>query len=328
MLMREITYVQALREAISSEMRANPDVYIMGEDIGVYAGAFGVTDGLIQEFGPERVRDTPISEAGFVGAAIGSAVTGMRPIVEIQFSDFLACAMDQLVNQAAKLRYMFGGRGQVPLVIRTPQGSGMGSAAQHSQSLENWYAHIPGLKVVVPATAYDVKGLFKTAVADNNPVVFLEHKLLYRSKGQVPEDDYAIPFGQAAVRRAGKDVTLIAWSIEVPRALEAAEQLAAAGIDAEVIDLRTLVPLDTETIVRSVRKTGRVVIVHEANVRGGFGGEVAGVIADSDAFDFLLAPIERLGGKNVPIPFNQQLERAAVPQAEDIVQAAQRAVNW
>lgn len=328
MPMRELTYAQALREAIASEMRADPDVYIMGEDIGLYGGAFGVTDGLLQEFGPERVRDTPISEAGFVGAAVGSAVTGMRPIVEIQFSDFLACAMDQLVNQGAKLRYMFGGRGKVPLVIRTPQGSGTGAAAQHSQALEAWYAHIPGLKVVIPSTPHDAKGLLKAAVRDENPVVLLEHKLLYRTRGPVPEEDYTIPLGQAAIRRAGKDVTIVAWSIAALRAVKAAEQLAAEGIEAEVIDPRTLVPLDMESIIRSARKTGRVIIVHEANRRGGFGGEIAGQLADSDAFDFLLAPIIRLGGKDVPIPFNKGLERAAVPQAEDIIAAARRALAW
>lgn len=319
--MREITYLEAIREAISQEMRINPDVFIMGEDIGLYGGAFGVTNGMLDEFGPERVRSTPISEAAISGAAVGAAVTGMRPILELQFSDFITIAMDNIVNQAAKLRYMFGGKGKVPLVVRTPSGSGLGFAAQHSQSLEAWMTHIPGLKVVQPATAYDAKGLLKAAMDDDNPVIFYEHKQLYGSKSHVPEEPYAIPLGKADVKREGTDVTLVATAIMVHRALEAAKRVEKEGIQVEVIDPRTLVPLDEEAIVNSVKKTGRALIVHEAVKRGGYGGEIASMIAGSDAFDFLDAPIKRLGGLAVPIPYNPELEKKAVPQVEDIVQA-------
>ncbi|UYZ12260.1 alpha-ketoacid dehydrogenase subunit beta [Brevibacillus sp. WF146] len=324
--MREITYLEAVREAMSKEMRINPDVFIMGEDIGVYGGAFGVTRGMIEEFGPERVRNTPISEAAIAGAAVGAAMTGMRPIVEIQFSDFITIATDQIVNQAAKTRYMFGGKGKVPLVLRTPAGSGTGAAAQHSQSLEAWMAHIPGLKVIQPSTAYDAKGLLKAAMDDDNPVIFYEHKLLYRTKGHVPEEPYALPIGKADVKREGTDVTIVATAIMVHKALQAAVELEKEGISVEVVDPRTLVPLDEETIVRSVKKTGRVVIVHEAVKRGGFGGEIAGIIAESEAFDYLDAPIKRLGGKEVPIPYNPILEKAAIPQEQDIIQAVKETV--
>lgn len=316
---REITYLEAVREAMSQEMRVNKDVFILGEDIGVYGGAFGVTRGMIEEFGPERVRNTPISEAAIAGAAVGAALTGMRPILELQFSDFITIAMDQIVNQAAKTRYMFGGKGKVPLVLRTPSGSGTGAAAQHSQSLEAWVAHIPGLKVVQPSTAYDAKGLLKAAMDDDNPVIFYEHKLLYRTTGEVPEEQYTIPLGKADVKRQGTHITIVATAIMVHKALEAAEILAQEGISVEVIDPRTLVPLDEETIIQSVIKTGHVVIVHEAVKRGGFGGEIASVIAESEAFDYLDAPIRRLGGKAVPIPYNPTLEKAAIPQVEDIV---------
>lgn len=279
------------------------------------------------EFGPERIRDTPISESALAGSAVGAAMTGMRPIVELQFSDFITIAMDQLVNQGAKIRYMFGGKARVPMVVRTPGGSGTGAAAQHSQSLEAWMAHIPGLKVVQPATPYDAKGLLKAAIDDDNPVIFYEHKLLYKTKGPVPEEPYAIPLGQADIKREGTDITVIATSIMVHRALEAAETLSREGISVEVLDPRTLVPLDEESIVQSVKKTGRVLIVHEAVKRGGFGGEIAGVIAESEAFDYLDAPIRRLGGAAVPIPYNPVLERAAVPQVEDIVQAVRELVH-
>ncbi|GAA4712166.1 alpha-ketoacid dehydrogenase subunit beta [Brevibacillus fulvus] len=326
--MREITYLEAVREAMSQEMRQNDDVFLLGEDIGVYGGAFGVTRGMIEEFGPERIRNTPISEAAIAGGAVGAAVTGMRPIVELQFSDFITIAMDQLVNQAAKLRYMFGGKGKVPLVVRTPAGSGTGAAAQHSQSLEAWMAHIPGLKVVQPSTAYDVKGLLKAAIDDDNPVIFYEHKLLYKTKCHVPEELYSIPLGKADIKRAGKDVTIVATAIMVHRALEAAAELAKEGIEAEVVDPRTLVPLDEETIVQSVKKTGRVVIVHEAVKRGGFGGEIASIIAESEAFDYLDAPIKRLGGLPVPIPYNPLLEKAAVPQVADIIAAVKDTLRF
>lgn len=325
--MREITFLEAIRETMSQEMRQNPDVFIMGEDIGLYGGAFGVTNGMLEEFGPERVRSTPISEAAISGAAVGAAVTGMRPILELQFSDFITIAMDNIVNQAAKLRYMFGGKGQVPMVVRTPSGSGAGFAAQHSQSLEAWTVHIPGLKVVQPSTPYDAKGLLKAAIDDNNPVIFYEHKLLYRHKGEVPEELYAIPLGVADVKREGRDVTIVATAIMVHRSLEAAKVLEKDGIEVEVIDPRTLVPLDEEAIIRSVKKTGRLVVVHEAVKRGGIGGEIASIIAESEAFDYLDAPIVRLGGAPVPIPYNPELEKRAVPQVEDIVRAVRQLLN-
>ncbi|UXO90040.1 MULTISPECIES: alpha-ketoacid dehydrogenase subunit beta [Bacillus] len=325
--MREISYLEAVREAMSQEMRENQDVFILGEDIGVYGGAFGVTRGMIEEFGPERVRNTPISEAAIAGGAVGAALTGMRPILELQFSDFITIAMDQLVNQAAKTRYMFGGKGKVPLVVRTPAGSGTGAAAQHSQSLEAWMAHIPGLKVVQPSTAYDAKGLLKAAMDDENPVIFYEHKLLYKTIGEVPEEQYSIPLGKADVKRSGKDVTIVATAIMVHKALEAAKELEAEGIDVEIIDPRTLVPLDEETIIESVKKTGKCIVVHEAVKRGGYGGEIASMIAESEAFDYLDAPIKRLGGLAVPIPYNPTLEKAVIPQVPDIIEAAKELVR-
>ncbi|RFB35583.1 alpha-ketoacid dehydrogenase subunit beta [Brevibacillus sp. VP] len=324
--MREITYLEAVREAMSQEMRVNPDVFLMGEDIGIYGGAFGVSRGMIEEFGPERIRNTPISEAAIAGAAVGAAMTGMRPIMELQFSDFVTIAMDQLVNQAAKNRYMFGGKGKVPMVVRTPSGSGTGAAAQHTQSLEAWMAHIPGLKVVQPSTAYDVKGLLKAAIDDNNPVIFYEHKLLYKISGDVPEESYSIPLGVADVKREGTDVTIVATAIMVHKALEAAAELEKEGISVEVIDPRTLVPLDTDTIIRSVKKTGKLIVVHEAVKFGGFGGEIASMIAESEAFDYLDAPIRRLGGKWIPMPYNPILEKAAIPQVPDIIQAVKDTV--
>lgn len=324
---REISYLEAVREAMSQEMRENQDVFILGEDIGVYGGAFGVTRGMIEEFGRERVRNTPISEAAIAGGAVGAALTGMRPILELQFSDFITIAMDQLVNQAAKTRYMFGGKGKVPLVVRTPAGSGTGAAAQHSQSLEAWMAHIPGLKVVQPSTAYDAKGLLKAAMDDDNPVIFYEHKLLYKTIGEVPEEQYSIPLGKADVKRSGKDVTIVATAIMVHKALEAAKELEAEGIDVEIIDPRTLVPLDEETIIESVKKTGKCIVVHEAVKRGGYGGEIASMIAESEAFDYLDAPIKRLGGLAVPIPYNPTLEKAVIPQVPDIIEAAKELVR-
>ncbi|OAJ73517.1 pyruvate dehydrogenase [Brevibacillus sp. SKDU10] len=324
--MREITYLEAVREAMSQEMRVNPDVFLMGEDIGVYGGAFGVSRGMIEEFGPERIRNTPISEAAIAGAAVGAAMTGMRPIMELQFSDFITIAMDQLVNQAAKNSYMFGGKGGVPMVVRTPSGSGTGAAAQHTQSLEAWMAHIPGLKVVQPSTAYDVKGLLKAAIDDHNPVIFYEHKLLYKTSGHVPEESYSIPLGVADVKREGTDVTIVATAIMIHKALEAAAELEKEGISVEVIDPRTLVPLDTDTIIRSVKKTGKLIVVHEAVKFGGFGGEIVSMIAESEAFDYVDAPIRRLGGKWIPMPYNPVLEKAAIPQVPDIIQAVKDTV--
>lgn len=324
--MREITYLEAVREALTQTMEADSDVFLFGEDIGIYGGAFGVTRGMQEQLGKERVRDTPISESALAGAAAGSALTGMRPVLELQFSDFITIALDQLVNQAAKMRYMFGGKAKVPMVVRTPSGSGTGAAAQHSQSLEAWVAHIPGLKVVQPSTPRDAKGLLKAAIEDDNPVIFYEHKLLYKTRGEVPEEPYSIPLGKADVKRMGTDATIVATGIMVQKALRAAEILAEKGIEVEVVDPRTLVPLDKETIIQSVKKTGRACVVYEAVKRGGYGAEIASMIAESEAFDYLDAPILRLGGKEVPIPYNPQLERAAVPQEEDIVQAIEQMV--
>jgi len=320
--LREITYSEAVREAMVQEMHLDKEVFLLGEDVGTYGGAFGVSKGMLEEFGPERVRDTPISEAAIAGAATGAALMGMRPIMEIMFMDFLTIAMNQLVNAAAKMRFMFGGKCSIPMVIRAPSGSGTGAAAQHSQSLEAWFVNVPGIKVVAPSTPADAKGLLITAIRDNNPVLFMEHKLLYRQKGLVPDGHYAIPLQSAEVKREGRDLTIVAYSIMVPRALEAAQKLAAEGIEVEVVDPRCLKPLDTETIVRSVAKTGRVLIAHEAPLTGGFGGELAAVIAGSEAFDYLDAPIRRLAGRDIPIPYNRTLERAAVPQVDDIVTAA------
>ena len=319
---RELTYLEAVREAMTQEMRRDKEVFLLGEDVGTYGGAFGVSKGMLEEFGPERVRDTPISEAAIAGAATGAALMGMRPIMEVMFMDFLTISMNQLVNQAAKMRFMFGGKCSIPMVIRAPSGSGTGAAAQHSQSLEAWFVNVPGIKVVAPSSPHDAKGLLITAIRDNNPVLFMEHKLLYRLKGPVPEETYSIPLQSAEVKREGRDLTIVAYSIMVPRALEAADKLAAEGIEAEVVDPRCLKPLDTETIVRSVSKTGRVLLAHEAPVTGGFGGELAAVIAGSAAFDYLDAPIRRVAGRDIPIPYNRTLERAAVPQVEDIVVAA------
>lgn len=318
----ELTYLEAIREALLQEMRRDPEVFLIGEDIGVYGGAFGVTRGLLDEFGPERVRDTPISEAGIAGAAVGAALMGMRPVMEIMFMDFLTISMNQLVNQGAKIRFMFGGKASIPMVVRAPAGSGTGAAAQHSQSLEAWFVNVPGIKVVAPATPYDAKGLLVSAIRDNNPVLFMEHKLLYRQKGYVPEELYTIPIGQAEVKREGRHVSVLAYSIMVPRALEAAEQLAQEGIELDVVDLRSLKPLDKQTIIGSVSRTGRVLILHEAPQTGGFGGELAAVVTESEAFDYLDAPVRRLGGRDIPIPYNRTLERATVPQVEDIVTAA------
>ncbi len=320
--MREITYVEAVREALSQAMAADERVFLIGEDIGVYGGAFGATAGLSQQFGSQRVIDTPISEAGITGACIGAALTGMRPVGEIQFMDFVTLSMEQLVLQAAKIRFMFGGKATVPMVLRMPGGAGTGAAAQHSESLENWFVHIPGLKVVMPSSPYDVKGLLLAAIQDENPVIFVEHKLLYKIKGPVPEDMYTLPLSQSHVVREGKDLTLVATSIMVQRALEAAKVLAGEGIEVEIIDPRTLRPLDDQPIIASVKKTGRVLIVHEAVKMGGFGGELAARIVESDAFDYLEAPVRRLAGLDIPIPYNRTLEYHTVPQVEAIVTEA------
>ena len=325
--MRELSYMEALREAIQQAMEKDERVFLIGEDIGIYGGAFGVSAGLLEKFGPDRIIDTPISEAGIAGACVGSAVTGMRPIGEIQFSDFVVLAMEQLVMQGAKMRFMFGGKAELPFVIRLAGGSGTGAAAQHSQSLENWFVHVPGLKVVMPSSPYDAKGLLLSAIEENNPVMFFEHKLLYKTKGDVPEDMYTIPLGKSKVVREGKDLSVIATSIMVPRSIEAAEILLKEGIELEVIDPRTLKPLDEEPITASVKKTGKALIVHEAVKTGGFGGEISAVIMESDAFGYLDAPIRRLAGLDMPIPYNRTLEHHAVPQVEDIVEEARKLVK-
>lgn len=324
---REITYVEAVREALRQALAADERVFLIGEDIGVYGGAFGATAGLLQEFGEQRVIDTPISEAAIAGACIGAGLTGMRPVGEIQFMDFVTLSMEQLVLQAAKIRFMFGGKASVPMVLRMPGGSGTGAAAQHSESLENWFVHVPGLKVVMPSTPYDVKGLLISAIYDDNPVIFIEHKLLYKTKGPVPEVPYRLPLGRSEVKRAGRDLTLIATSNMVPRALEAAQRLAGEGIEVEVIDPRTLSPLDDEPIIASVKKTGRALVVHEAVKTGGFGGEIVSRIVESDAFDYLEAPVRRLAGLDIPIPYNRTLEAHAVPQVENIVAEARKLVR-
>ena len=315
----EISYAEAIREALDLALAADPRVVLMGEDIGVYGGAFQVTGDLVHKHGEDRVIDTPISELAGAGVAVGAAATGLRPVFEFQFSDFSMLAMEQICNQAAKMRYMLGGSVSVPLVMRFPAGSGTGAAAQHSQSLEAWFGHVPGLKVVQPATPHDAKGLLLAALEDPDPVMVFEHKLLYKMKGSVPAGHYTVPLDKAVVRRSGEDVTIVASSIMVHRALEAAETLAGDGISAEVIDLRAVRPIDTDTIVASVMKTSRLACVYEGVKTLGIGAEISALIAESEAFDYLDAPIVRLGGAEAPIPYNPELEKAAVPQTGDIV---------
>lgn len=326
--MREITYAEAIREALRQEMRRDNRVFLMGEDIGVYGGAFGVTVGLLDEFGAERVRDTPISEAIIAGAAAGAAVTGMRPVAEIMFMDFATIAMEHIVNQAAKTRYMFGGKAEVPMVLRTPAGSGTGAAAQHSQSLEAWFVHSPGLKVVMPSTPYDAKGLLISSIRDGNPVIFVEQKLLYRQKGPVPEEPYSVPLSVAEVKRKGRDLTIVATGVMVSRSLAAAEQLAEEDLEAEVVDPRTLKPYDAQTITDSVIKTGRALVVNEGYKTCGFAAEISAMISEGPAFLYLNAPIRRLAGLDIPIPYNRTLERHTVPQEEDIIAAARQLMAY
>lgn len=323
---RSIMYREALNEALREEMHRDPTVFCMGVGIGQRGGSYKVTAGLLDEFGPKRVIDTPISEASFTGAGVGAAITGMRPVVEILFVDFSTLVLDQVFNQAAKYRFMTGGVGRVPMVLRTQGGAGNGLAAQHSQSLEALYYHIPGLKLITPSTPRDAKGLLKSAIRDDDPVICMEHKLLYMTEGEVPEEDYTIELGKGEIRRPGSDVTIVAWSNAVPKALAAADELCAAGIDAEVIDPRTLVPLDKELILESVAKTEHVLIVQEAIRRGGVGSDIASVIQE-EAFDCLDAPIEIVAGKNTPIPFNLGLEQLCIPQKEDIVAAVKRSLQ-
>lgn len=340
--MRKLSMMEAINEAIAQEMRRDPSVIVMGEDVGKFGGAFHVTHGLLDEFGPLRIWDTPISESGYMGMAVGAAMTNLRPIVEFQYADFIFCAMDPIVNEAAKMRLMSGGQTSVPLVMRAPQGA-TGRAAQHSQSVEAWFMHTPGLKVITPSNPYDAKGLLISAIRDNNPVLFLEHKRLYGAASpgggkaigdpdlqpigeEVPEELYTIPLGKADVKRPGKHVTVIATMVMVHRALAAAGELAARGIEVEVIDPRTLVPLDTDTILTSVRKTHKVVVVSEDVSRAGVAAELSAVITEQ-AFDDLDAPVARVCAANTPIPFGPAAERAAIPQREDIVRAVERVLS-
>lgn len=325
--LRELSYAEAIREALGQAMEADPRVMLMGEDVGVYGGAFGVSGDLVHRFGADRVLDTPISELGIAGAAVGAAMTGMRPVLEIQFSDFVTLAMEQIVNQAAKIHFMFGGKASVPMVVRLPGGSGTGAAAQHSQSLEAWFAHVPGLKVVQPSTPHDAKGLLLAAIDDPNPVLIFEHKLLYKTRGVVPPEPFRVPIGSAAIRRAGTDLTIVASSIMVSRSLAAAERLADEGISAEIVDLRSLRPIDYATIAESVRKTSRLMVVYEGVKTMGIGAEISAMIAESEVFDFLDGPIVRLGGADMPLPYSPKLERAAVPQEEDIFLEARKTIR-
>jgi pyruvate dehydrogenase E1 component beta subunit len=322
--MRELTFAQAIREALDEEMARDDRIFILGEDVGAWGGVFRTTETLFQKYGGDRVIDTPLSEEGFVGLSVGAAMTGMHPVPEIMFGDFITLVMDQIVNQAAKMRYITGGQVQVPITIRATMGGGRSSGAQHSQSWHAWFAHVPGLKVVLPSTPYDAKGLLKTALREPNPVLFFEDKVMYHKiKGPVPEEEYLIPFGKADIKRQGKDVTLVALSRMIHPTLAAAERLAAEGISAEVIDPRTLAPLDEETLIQSVAKTGGAVIVDEGFNRFGTTAELAAVIAHG-AFDYLDAPIERLGAMDVPVPFSPVLEFATIPDEEKIIAAVHR----
>jgi pyruvate dehydrogenase E1 component beta subunit len=323
---RTLTYREALREALFEEMEADERVIVLGEDVGRYGGAYAVSRGLLERFGDRRVIDTPMSEAAIVGAALGAAVVGARPVAEIMYMDFITLVMDQLVNQAAKLHYMFGSQLKAPMVVRAQQGIGRGAGAQHSQSLEAWLAHVPGLKVVAPATPADAKGMLKSAIRDDDPVMFIEHKGLYARKGSAPDAGEVVPIGSADVKRAGDDVTIVAWSTMVHTALSAAETLSGSGIEAEVVDLRTLAPLDMETVLASCARTGRLLVAHEACITGGFGGEIAASVA-TELFGRLRAPVRRLATPDVVLPANTALERMLVPDADAVVAAATELVR-
>lgn len=325
--MREITYAQAINEALRENMRRNSRIILMGEDIGRYGGIFQVTVGLLDEFGPERVIDTPISESGFVGTCVGAAMTGLHPVAEVMFIDFTTCAMDMIVNQMAKMHYMSGGRGKVPFVLRTNIGAGRGAAAQHSQSFHSFFMHIPGLKVATPATPYDAKGLMNTALADENPVMFIEHKKLFITKGHVPEEVYAIPFGKADIKRQGSDITIVATHALVQKSLNVAEEMSREGVDIEVLDPRTITPLDKEAILNSVKKTGKLITADEGCVTGGFGSEVAAIVAQ-EAFDYLEAPIIRVGSPDTPVPFSPPLEQFYIPDEGNIKDAVNRILAY
>lgn len=323
---RVITVKQALNEAMREEMQRDETVIIMGCDVAIRGNPFGVTKGLYEEFGPDRVRDTPISEAAIVGTCLGAAATGLRPIAEILYSDWITIAMDQIVNQVAKIRYMFGGGIEVPLVIRAPVGAGGGAAAQHSQSFESWFSHVPGLQVVMPITPYDVKGLLKTAIRSNNPVLFFEHKRGYAIEGHVPEEEYTIPFGKADVKREGTDVTIVAISIMVHRALAAAEELSQEGIECEVVDPRSIYPLDYDTILASLEKTNRLIVTHESNRRSGIGGEIVSQVMER-GFDLLDAPPAIVAGQDVPMPYSRALETLVIPNEQKIKDAVHRVLE-
>lgn len=324
--MKTITVREALNDAMREEMERDKSVILMGCDVGVRGNPFGVTKGLLDIFGPKRVRDTPISEPAFTGAGVGAAAMGLRPIVEILFSDWITLAMDQIVNMAAKMRYMFGGNIEMPLVVRAPFGSGGGNAAQHSQSFENWFNHVPGLKVVTPITPYDVKGMLITAIRDQNPVIFFEHKRTYQMKGDVPEEEYTVPFGKAAIRKEGSDVTIVAYSNMSIQALEVAKELETEGIHCEVLDLRSILPMDYDTIMKSIEKTNRVVVLQEANLRGGLAADIVAEIIDR-GFDLLDAPPIRVGGLNVPMPYAAGLEKLCIPNKNDIKKAIMKALE-
>ena len=323
--MAEMSFVEASLEAMREEMRRDPAVFVIAEDVALQGGAFGQFKGLTAEFGADRVLDTPISESAIVGTAVGAALCAMRPVVDMHFADFITCAMDELVNQAAKARYMFGGQCSVPIVLRMPDGAIHSAAAQHSQSIEAWFLHTPGVKIVVPSTPRDAKGLLKSAIRDDDPVLFFEHKALLRTRGEVPEGEYVIPLGLADIRRVGSEVTILSYSLMVSRCLEAAETLARDGIEAEVIDLRSLRPLDWEAIATSVRKTHRVVIVHEACRTGGVGAEIAAQISE-ELFDELDAPVRRVAAHDVPMPFSPDLEKFVLPGPADVVAAVRQVV--
>ncbi len=324
--MREISYAEAVRECLLQEIKADDKIFMLGEDVGLYGGAFGVSIGLIGELGPEKIMDTPISEPGIVGVAIGAALLGMRPIVEMMFSDFLMLTVEQVGNQAAKMRYMFGGKAKVPMVIRTPGGGGIGIAAQHSQSIEGLFLGLPGLKIVMPSSAYDVKGLLASSISDDNPVMFFEHKLLYQTKQDVPQERYKIPIGVAEVKRQGSDITVVATSFMVQKSLKVAEKLAGEGISVEVVDPRTIKPLDIDLIASSVKKTGHAVLVEEACYTGGFTCFLAAEIG-KNCFDWLDAPIERVTSLDCPIPYEHNLENAVIPGEDKIEKAIRKVLN-
>ncbi len=321
--MSNMTFAQALNDAHKVEMVRDPNIYVAGEDVGVYGGIFGVTAGLLDQFGDKRVKDTPITESAIVGTAVGAATVGLRPVIELMFVDFIGVALDQLYNQAAKMKYMFGGKAKIPMVMRAACGAGIGAAAQHSQCLEALFMHLPGLKVVMPSTPYDAKGLLIEAIRDDNPVVFLEHKMLYAIEGEVPDGEYTISFGQADIKREGQDVTVVATANMVHTALSAAEKLAADGISIEVLDPRTLCPLDEESIIASVKKTHRLVIVHEEVKFAGSGAEIAAMVAEK-AFDYLDAPILRVAAPFCPVPFSQPLEQAFIPSEQQLIDAVKK----